>query len=83
MVNIMDVNENKIIGDTERLADKYYSRYRDHMDILESKSLVSQVRPVSSMDFYQLGKQLEAFEDYRDMCNEDGTISQLGWNQLN
>jgi len=72
------INENSINKDIERQSDRYWNKYRDHMDILESGSLISQVRPVTSMDFYQLGKQLSMFEEYRNMCEEDGTLSQLG-----
>jgi len=64
----------------QRAADAFYNnkRYQPYMDILEHKSLVGKMREITSFDFYALGKQLEAFDDYRQITEEDGTVSQLG-----
>jgi hypothetical protein len=61
----------------QQSAEKYYGSYRDQMDILED-SLLSKVRPITPFDVYALGKQLESWEVYRAMCEEDGTLSTLG-----
>lgn len=62
----------------DRAADTYANKYRPFVEALESKSLLSRVRPISASDVYALGKQLENFEVYRDLCEEDGTLAQLG-----
>lgn len=62
----------------DRDADRYFKRYKDHVQLLESHSLLSKVRPITSYDVYALGKQLESFEIYKELCEEDGTLSQLG-----
>lgn len=62
----------------ERDADRYHKQYQPQMDMLEHKSAVSKVRPITTHDFYALGRQLEAFSIYRDMCEDDGTLAQLG-----
>jgi hypothetical protein len=62
----------------EAAAERYFRRYREHMELLESHSLLSKTRSVTPYDFYALGKQLEAFEIYRQLCEDDGTLSQLG-----
>lgn len=62
----------------EREAEKYLHAYRDQIEMLESKSAISKVRAVTPYDIYALGKQLESFDIYRSLCEEDGTLSQLG-----
>jgi len=62
----------------ERSAEGYLSKYRPFVEALESKSLLSKTRSISATDVYALGKQLENFEVYRDLCEEDGTLAQLG-----
>ena len=62
----------------EQAAHRYFSKYRSHMELLESHSLLSKVRSITPYDFYALGKQLENFEAYKSMCEDDGTLSQLG-----
>lgn len=61
-----------------RAADSYLTKYRPFIEALESKSLLSKVRTITATDVYALGKQLENFEVYRDLCEEDGTLAQLG-----
>lgn len=55
----------------EMAADRYFKRYRTHMNLLESGSLLSKVRSITPYDFYALGKQLEQFEVYRQLCEDD------------
>lgn len=62
----------------DRAADGYLNKYRPFVEALESKSLLSKTRSITATDVYALGKQLENFEVYRDLCEEDGTLAQLG-----
>lgn len=62
----------------ERDAERFLKAYRPQVEMLESKSLISKVRSVTPYDIYSLGKQLESFEVYKQLCEEDGTLSQLG-----
>ena len=68
------MNEQKI----ENMAEKYLRRYRPYVDVLESHSLLSKTRSVSAYDIYALGMQLDAFQAYKQMCEDDGTIASLG-----
>jgi hypothetical protein len=62
----------------EQAANRYYKKYRSHMEMLEGHSLLSKVRQITPYDFYALGKQLENFEIYKQLCEDDGSLSQLG-----
>jgi len=62
----------------EEAAARYFKRYREHMELMESHSLLSKVRSITPYDYYALGRQLESFEAYRAMCEDDGTLAQLG-----
>lgn len=62
----------------EREAERYLHDYRDYVELLESRSTLSKVRTITPYDIYALGKQLESFEFYRDICEEEGTLAQLG-----
>lgn len=62
----------------EEKAERYLNSYREQMEFLESKSQLSKVRPIGAHDIYALGSQLENFEIYREMCEADGQLSQLG-----
>lgn len=62
----------------EQKADQYLKKYRSHIEAMESKSLISKVRTITPYDVYALGHQLESFELYKNMCEEDGTVAQLG-----
>lgn len=55
----------------EQAADRYFQKYRSHMELLESHSLLSKTRSITPYDFYALGKQLEAFEVYKQLCEDD------------
>jgi hypothetical protein len=74
----MSNNEIQMGARIERSADSYLTKYRPFIEALESKSLLSKVRSITANDVYALGKQLENFEVYRDLCEEDGTLAQLG-----
>lgn len=70
--------QEKIISKMEQDAERYFNQYEEHMEVLESKSMLSKLRQVEYYDFWALGKQLEAFEEWRDMCEESGNLGQLG-----
>lgn len=55
----------------EMAADRYFKKYREHMNLLESSSLLSKTRSITPYDFYALGKQLEQFEIYKQLCEDD------------
>jgi hypothetical protein len=65
-------------GKVENDAEKYLRKYRPYVSAMESHSLLSKVRSISAYDVYALGRQLDAFEAYKMMCEDDGTISALG-----
>ena len=70
----VELYERKIEQEAERL----YERYRDQMDLFE-KSLVAKVKGgIQPYDVYALGRQLEAFDIYKAICEEDGNLNQLG-----
>ncbi|GEK08026.1 hypothetical protein HUZ36_14295 [Pseudoalteromonas sp. McH1-7] len=62
----------------ERKADHYFTKYKPFVEALERNSLLSKVRAINTTDVYALGKQLENFQVYKRLCEEDGTLSQLG-----
>ncbi len=62
----------------ERDADRYLKAYRPYIEMLESNSLISKVRSITPYDVYSLGRQLESFEQYKMLTEEDGTVAQLG-----
>lgn len=72
------VNEDKMTNSIERGADRYVKKYGEYVHQLESKSILSRVRSVGAFDIYALGKQLEAFEEYKSFVEEDGSLAQLG-----
>jgi len=73
------MDESKTMKAFERKADKYYDKYRDQMDDL-NKSVLAQVRggSINSGDVYALGAQLEQWENYKAMCEEEGNVNLLG-----
>lgn len=74
--------EEELMDSQNHEAENYVKKYRDQMESLESKSLMAKVKEnsggVSPYDIYALGKQLDAWNYYRDMCEAEGTLSQLG-----
>lgn len=75
-----NINEQSISDRANRGADRMMKRadFQPYFNALESKSPLAKVRPITQYDIYAVGKQLEAFEDYKHMCEEDGTLAQLG-----
>ena len=66
--------DQKIKADAEVL----YERYRDQMDLLKGSLLGKVKGGIEPYDVYALGKQLEAFDTYIAMCEDDGNLGQLG-----
>jgi hypothetical protein len=48
------------------------------MQVLESHSPLSKLRSITPYDHYAVGKQLEQFEVYKELCEDNGTAAQLG-----
>jgi len=62
----------------KRKAEQYYDRYKEHMTLFEQKSPISRVKRIDAYDVYCLGKQLEQFEVYKAICEEQGNLNLLG-----
>jgi hypothetical protein len=77
MSDFMPIEEQLQERKVEQYADKYNKKYAKHMKLMES-SLISKIRPVTTYDYYALGRQLEQFEDYKMMVEADGNLAQLG-----
>lgn len=60
------------------LAEAYYDKYRAQMDLLGKSVLAKVKKGVSEFDVYALGKQLESFDAYRQLCEENGNVNLLG-----
>lgn len=73
----ISINEQLKGKKIEQDADRYSKIYRPQLDLLESSPL-SKTRSITAFDYYALGKQLEQFDDYKRMCEEDGSVTQLG-----
>ena len=74
----MDINEQIKSKQTDLEAERYLKKYRPMIEALEKDSMISKVRSVRSYDVYNLGRQLEMWEHYKMICEEEGTASQLG-----
>lgn len=60
-------------------AEIFHDRYRKQMDVLESHSILAKVKGrIDAHDVWALGKQLEQFEMYKAMCEEQGNVNLLG-----
>jgi hypothetical protein len=67
--------ENKL----KKEAEAYFDKYRPQMEALEH-SLLAKVRGgrPSISDYYALGKQLEQYDMYQSVCEEEGSVNLLG-----
>lgn len=72
--SIQEMQEAKI----EHEATRLYDKFRPQMDVLEKSILCKMRGGLQAQDVFALGKQLEAFDAYREMCEEDGNLNQLG-----
>lgn len=59
-------------------AERYYDKYRKQMDILEKSILCKMKGGLQPQDVFAVGKQLEAWDTYVAVCEEDGNLNQLG-----
>lgn len=75
---MLSIREQALGKKVEMDAERYLKAYRPQVETLESKSLLSKVRPITPYDIYALGKMLESWDIYKQLCEEDGTLSQLG-----
>lgn len=72
-----DVQESLLDRKVEKGAEKYFRRYRSQCEAL-SASPLAKARTLTPYDYYALGKQLENWDRYKEMCTEDGTLANLG-----
>ena len=60
-------------------AEKYYDRYRDQCEMLESSNYAkTKSGGVNHYDIWTLGKQLESYEYYQAFMEENANTNQLG-----
>ncbi len=71
------IDEGALDKKAEQKADMYFAKYKDQVQALESSPL-AKVRTITPYDVYALGSQLQAYENYQEMCEEDGTLAALG-----
>ena len=58
-------------------AEHYFEKYRAQIESLENSRL-AKTRSITTHDIAVLGKQLDQFEAFRQMCEEEGTTNLLG-----
>ena len=78
-----EVNEEKevrrLTDRADRKAQQYFERYRKQIENLENNSVIKEVNgEISSHDITALGQMLENWDDYVMICEENGTVSNLG-----
>jgi hypothetical protein len=63
----------------KKQAEHYHEKYRAQFEALD-KSLLAKVRggSPSIADYYSLGKQLEQYDAYQSVCEEEGNVNLLG-----
>lgn len=64
--------------DIQNQADVLYEKYRDQMDVLQESPLAKTTNGLQAKDVFALGKQLEAFDAYKEICEEEGSLGDLG-----
>jgi hypothetical protein len=65
-------------GKVKKQGEKLWEKWREQMDMLE-KSLVAKAKGgIDYYDAYALGCQLDQFEDYLNVCEDNGNTNQLG-----
>ena len=80
MLAISEEQETRRLGErADRKAQEYFKRYRKQIESLESDSVLKKVKgTIGSHDICALGQQLESWDDYVAICEETGTVSNLG-----
>ena len=56
-------------------VDEYFEKYKPQMKCLE-KSVLAKVKSLDTYDYWTLGKQLESWDTFVEMC--EGSVNQLG-----
>lgn len=74
---MLSIHEQALGTRVEKDADRFMNVYKSQMGILE-KSPLAKVKSLTPYDYYVLGKQLEAWEIYKSICEDDGTLAALG-----
>lgn len=59
------------------MAEGYFKKYKKQMQTFE-KSLVSKATNISEHHLVQLGKQLDQWEVYKNICEANGSLNTLG-----
>lgn len=59
-------------------ADAARKRWPSLVNSFENKSVLARTRGVGEEDVYALGSMLESWEKYRNFCESNGTLSDLG-----
>lgn len=75
---MLSIREQSMGKKVEQDADRYLKQYKSQIQLLESNSILSKVRTITPYDVYSLGKMLESWDIYHQLCEDDGTLSQLG-----
>lgn len=65
------------LNSREKAAKGYKKKYGYLLESIQKSPLAS-IREITWNDEYALGKQLDAFCNFVSMCEEDGTVAQLG-----
>ena len=73
------MNEELKTRSIDNQAEKYFDKYREHMDAL-GESVLAKVRggSLTAHDVFSLGKQLEQWENFQAICEEEGNVNLLG-----
>ena len=72
------LNENTTLSRIKNRAEQLAEKYRKHIDLLE-KSVLARVKGgLDYYDAYALGVQLEQWEYYKAICEEQGNVNLLG-----
>ncbi len=62
---------------TVRLAEGYFKKFKSYIQSFE-KGLVSKAMDLTEHHIVQLGKQFDQWEQYRQMCEANGSLNTLG-----
>ena len=72
------MDEAVVIDKVERDAERYFRKYRPFVEQLENNLLLKRFKPITAWDVRALGKMLENVDDMVKMCENAGTVADLG-----
>lgn len=72
-----EMREGQLKNKAEQKAEVFFKKYRKQMQAMEHSPL-SRARTLTAYDYYALGSQLDAWENYVAICEDDGTVNALG-----